>query len=120
MNKKILIIDDDELIRSLIKATLEKEHFIIIEAENGKDGVTIAEKGKPDLILVDMLMPDIGGEETIKLIHEKEELKNIPILVMTAKDFDQELAKALQAGAKGYMNKRYKPEQILEKIKEFI
>jgi two-component system alkaline phosphatase synthesis response regulator PhoP len=116
MAKSILIIDDEPDIRVLLKYNLEKEGYKVIEADNGSVGIEMAEKHMPDLIILDVMMPDMDGIETC------EKIKNIPVLnqtiicFLTARGEDYSQLAGFQAGADDYMTKPVKPKILVSKI----
>ena len=115
--KKILLVDNDPLIRKLTRTTLEGENYDIFEAECGKESVKIAKDIEPDLILLDLNMPDISGYEITREIREMPELSNTFIIIL-AKDLQEEIKlKARKNGANGFFKKPFSPIQLLNKIR---
>lgn len=95
MEKKILIIDDEEDFCYFAKKNLEAiSNYAIIIANKGKKGIQIARKEKPDLILLDIMMPGIDGFEVLKRLKANEKTQNIPVIMLTAKDEDESKIKA--------------------------
>lgn len=118
---RILLIDDDALVRGMLAATLRKAEHLVLEASNGVDGVDSARTEKPDLVITDMLMPDKEGMQTIMEIKALD--ANIKIIAISsggsAKNMSfLELAK--KAGANDVLAKPFKPDILIEKIKSLL
>ena len=106
MEKKILIIDDEEDFCYFVKKNLEAiSNFEITTATKGKKGIQIARKKKPDLILLDIMMPGIDGLEVLKRLKKNENTQNIPVIMLTAKDEDESKIKALGSFCDDYIVK---------------
>ena len=109
--KKILIVEDDDSIHNLIKELLEKEHYITKNAYSGTEALTIIEKENIDLILLDLMLPGMNGEEIIKKVN-----KTIPIIVLSAKVSSEDKVKALISGANDYITKPFDKKELLARI----
>lgn len=119
--KKILIADDHVEIRELIKETLCNEDFEIHLSENGKKAVQLAKEEKPDIIVMDIMMPGrINGLEATKIIKSEPECKNCKVIILSAKDQDKDKISALKAGASAFVVKPFRPEELLKKIKSLL
>ena len=106
MENKILIIDDEEDFCYFVKKNLEAiSNYEIITATRGKKGIQIARKKKPDLILLDIMMPGIDGLEVLKRLKKNENTQNIPVIMLTAKDEDESKIKALGSFCDDYIIK---------------
>ena len=105
MKKKILYIEDDPVNMALVRAVMTDEGFELIEASNGLDGIEAAKAKRPDLILMDINMPGMDGLATTTLIKSTEELKNIPVVALSALATEEERARGLIAGCDGYITK---------------
>lgn len=116
MDKRILIIDDEPDIRVLLKYNLEKEGYAVEEAENGFQGLELAEKIIPDLIILDVMMPDMDGIETCEKIRANSSLKNCVVCFLTARGEDYSQLAGFEAGADDYIMKPVKPKILLSKI----
>jgi len=82
--KTILVIDDDDALRTAMVATIEKAGYTVIQATNGQDGITTALAERPDLILLDILMPRMDGRETLRELRSREETSDIPVILLTS------------------------------------
>ena len=106
MEKKILIIDDEEDFCYFVKKNLEAiSNFEIITATRGRKGIQLARKKKPDLILLDIMMPGIDGLEVLKRLKKSEKTQNIPVIMLTAKDEDESKIRALGSFCDDYIVK---------------
>ena len=120
MTRKILIIDDEPDIRTLIKYNLTKEGFKVEEAENGKEGIKKALEMVPDLIILDVMMPVMDGMETCELLRKESVLSNCIITFLTARIEDYSQIAGLDAGADDYINKPIKPKLLISKINALL
>ena len=118
--KKILIIDDNSAWRYLVIHELQKQGYTTFSANNGIAGIETAKQNKPDLILLDILMPGIDGFEVCRILKKDPLLKNIPIVFITAKAHKTDVILGLESGGTSYIVKPVKLEVILQKIIELI
>jgi two-component system, OmpR family, response regulator ArlR len=118
--KKILIIDDTEAIQNLIRINLLARGYTVISAFNGVEGLETAHKGEPDLIILDLMLPDIPGWDLLSKLKNDIQLSNIPVFVMTASEFIDDDKKAVTVGADCYFSKPFLLHTLLTKIEEFI
>ncbi len=109
--KKILIVEDDINIHDIIKELLKKENYIVFSAYSGSEALLLLEKNKYDLILLDLMLPGINGEEIIKKVKE------IPIIVLSAKISSEDKVNCLLAGANDYITKPFDTKELLARIK---
>ena len=119
-SKTILLIDDEIDIRKLTKIVLEGAGYKVTTAFRGKRGIKKAKKGKIDLIILDVMMPDMDGYEVIKNLNQDKATKNIPVVFFSAKTQKKEIEKGLSLGARGYLTKPFDPEEFPQKIRKFI
>lgn len=117
--KWVLIIDDEKDFGQLVKMNLELlGSFKVATAFNGKDGVKTALQIKPDLILLDIVMPKMDGFEVLKRLKEHPDTLNIPVVMLTARDDDVAKLKSLQLYNDGYITKPVDPNELKAKIEE--
>ncbi|UKN00930.1 response regulator transcription factor [Paracrocinitomix mangrovi] len=116
MKKTVLIIDDEPDIRVLLKYNIEKEGFVVVEASNGPEGIEVAQKVSPDLILLDVMMPGMDGIETCEKIKSIPALENTIICFLTARGEDYSQLAGFEAGADDYIVKPIKPKILISKI----
>ena len=121
MKKKILVVEDNEDNRRILVYRLRKiGDFDIIEAQNGLDAIEMTEKHSPDLIFMDLKMPVMDGFEAIRRLKADEATTGIPIIALTAHAMQEDMHRALQAGAEGYETKPVNIDQLLEKIQSLL
>lgn len=117
---KILIAEDERDIRELITFTLSFAGHEIIQASNGAEAVELVQKVIPDLIMMDVRMPRMTGYEACRAIKQIEGVKDIPVVFLSAKGQDDEVADALEAGAMDYITKPFSPTELTEKIASLL
>jgi two-component system alkaline phosphatase synthesis response regulator PhoP len=117
---KILLVDDEPDILEFISYNLNKEGFEVFTSTNGRDAIKIATKEKPDLIILDVMMPDLDGIETCRIIRESSDLKNVLIAFLTARNEDYSQIAGFDAGADDYINKPIKPRVLVSRVKAIL
>ncbi len=117
---KILLVDDDPDILEFLSYNLEKEGYKVCTADNGKDAVKKAKKHLPDLILLDVMMPDADGIETCEEIRRLPELNSVVIAFLTARGEDYSQIAGFEAGADDYITKPIKPKVLISRIKALL
>jgi two-component system cell cycle response regulator DivK len=120
MSKRILVIEDTEDNRQIIRDLLSSVGYELIEAVDGVAGVALAQKERPDLILMDIQLPEIDGYEATRRIRAVPELAKVPIIAVTSYALSGDEAKTREAGCDGYVAKPFSPRQLLAKIREFL
>jgi len=118
--KKILVVEDNEINMYLSCRILRSSGYEVIEARSGEEGVELAIKEKPDLIIMDIQLPGIDGLETTKRIRESEADGEVPIIALTSYAMAGDRKKALKAGCTGYIEKPINPETFMNEIKKFL
>lgn len=119
--QKILIIEDEELLAQMYEKKLTLEGFICFTADNGDDGLKLATEIKPDLILLDIMMPNKDGLTTLEEIRNIPDLKTIPVIMLTNVSENNYVARAKTLGAKDYIVKsNTDPSGVVEKIRKFL
>lgn len=114
--KKILIIDDEKMIRLTTSILLKKEGIYVVEAVNGTDGLQKIQQEKPDLILLDIMMPIMDGWEVLSNIQGNEDFKSTPVIIFTAGDFIEAEKKAKDKNVHGIIRKPFRLDKMLEII----
>lgn len=121
MAKKILIIEDDKFLRELVTRKLSGEGFDIVEAVDGEDGMRKIKEKKPDLVLLDLILPGIDGFEFLSKAKEDPSVSSIPIIILSNLGQREEVDKGLKMGAADYLIKaHFTPGEIIEKIKNIL
>ncbi len=121
-NKKtVLIIEDDNDILSMYKTRLEKDGFCVITATNGSDGLELIKKEKPDIVLLDIILPQIDGFSVLGAIRDDKKTRNIPVIILTNLSTEEDKIKGKILGVKDYLVKAsLTPKEVSKKIKEHI
>lgn len=114
MNTRILIIEDEKKIAEILRLYLEREGFTITQATTAKDALSLVKKNIPDLIILDLILPDMDGEELCRMIKKNYD---IPIIMLTAKSSEDEKVKGFEAGADDYVVKPFGPKELIARIK---
>lgn len=118
---KVLLIEDDKFLRNLLVRKLEEAGFAVSVAVNGKEGLEKNKEEKPDLILLDIILPDIDGFELIRQFKEDPVTSSIPVIFLTNLGQEDELKKGLALGAADYLVKaHFTPEEITKKIEKLL
>lgn len=112
-NNRIIVIDDEPSVREVVKAYLEKDGYHVFTAENGSDGLALAERHEPALIVLDLMLPDVSGEEICDEIRARSD---VPILMLTAKASEEERISGLQSGADDYLVKPFSPRELVARV----
>ncbi len=118
--KKILIVDDEEDLVATVSFRLEANGYKVVTAFNGIDALAKVKAEKPDLILLDVMMPELDGFETAARLKSDSKTLAIPIIMLTAKSERESTEKALDAGAVDYITKPFNPVVLLNKIKSAL
>ena len=120
MSKRLLVIEDQEDNRRIVRDLVTASGYELLEAATGEDGVAMASRERPDLILMDIQLPGIDGYEVSRRIKADPLLKHIPIIAVTSYALSGDDQKAFAAGCDGYVTKPYSPRLLLAKIREFL
>jgi two-component system, OmpR family, alkaline phosphatase synthesis response regulator PhoP len=117
---QILIIEDEEDIRELVRYNLERENLAVTEAESGEAGVRSASQKKPDLILLDLMLPGKDGLQICRELKQNEVTRDIPVVMMTAKGEESDIVTGLELGAEDYIVKPFSPKVMVARIKAVL
>ncbi len=118
---KILVIEDDKFLREMITRKLDKEGYDVDQAVDGEEGLEKIREGRPDIILLDLIMPGVGGFEVLEEVQDDPEVNDIPIVILSNLGQKSEVERGLNLGAEDFMIKaHFTPKEIIEKIKEIL
>lgn len=121
MEKNILIVEDDQFLRELIGQKLVAKGYNVIEAEDGRKAIKEIKRQKLNLILLDLILPDIDGFEVLAHIKKDSALSEIPVIILSNLGQKDDIEKGLKMGARDYLIKaQFTPEEVVEKIKAII
>ncbi len=114
---KILLVDDEEMILEVLQAYFEKEGWSCVSASNGIEALKKAKEHSPDMIILDLMLPDISGEEVCRLIRKDSD---VPIIMLTAKSSEEDLINGMVIGADDYVKKPFSPREVVIRVKAIL
>jgi two-component system KDP operon response regulator KdpE len=114
IKSKILVVDDEEKLRKLLKITLENSGFNYVDSSNGTNAISLISSHKPDLVILDLGLPDIDGKKVLEIIRD---WSNTPVIICSARDNESEILKCLELGADDYITKPFNPNILIARIK---
>ena len=120
MSKRILVVEDQEDNRQILRDLLGNAGYELIEAENGEEALAAVARQRPDLILMDIQLPVMDGYEATRQIRTNPGMKSVPIIAVTSYALAGDESKALAAGCDAYVSKPYSPRQLLAKVREHL
>jgi len=120
VNKRILIIDDEEQLVEMVKMRLEAAGYSVLCAFDGKEGIEKAKREKPDLIILDLMLPKMDGYKICGLLKSDARYNKIPIVMFTARAQDEDIGLGRELGVDAYIIKPFDPKLLLGKIKELL
>lgn len=120
MKKKILLVDDEMDFVSLVKARLETADYDVVTAFDGKEALEKAKKEKPDLIILDLMLPKMDGYKVCGLLKKDTRYSKLPIILFSAKAQESDMELGKEVGADAYITKPFEPEVLMGKIRELM
>lgn len=118
--EKILVVDDEQDLVKLIRYHLEKDGYKVISAFNGEDALFLARKERPELVILDLMLPGIDGLEVCKKLKADQELANTAIVMLTAKGEEADITMGLKLGADDYMTKPFSPKELVARVQAVL
>jgi len=118
--RRILIVDDDERLREFVRVNLEMEGYSVREAASAEEGLSALDDEPPDLILLDVMMPQVDGWEMLRRVHERHGVGAIPVIMFSGKVDDESLQTATSRGAQGFIGKPFDPRSLIESTKQLL
>jgi DNA-binding response OmpR family regulator len=115
--RKILVIDDEPGIIEIVEANLEGDGFDVISASNGQEGLEKIKNHKPELVVLDVMMPEMDGWEVLRKVEQDPDTAGLPIIMLTAKAADEDYIHGLEEGAVEYITKPFYPQELVNRIK---
>ena len=116
----ILIVDDDERLREFVRVNLEMEGYSVREAGSAEEGLAALEEEPPDLILLDVMMPQVDGWEMLRRVQERHGVGAIPVIMFSGKVDEASLKSRDSRGAQGFIGKPFNPQQLIESTKQLV
>jgi DNA-binding response OmpR family regulator len=120
MSKKILLVEDEKNIVLGVTICLRSAGLIVDVAEDGVDALSKIEVEKPDLVLLDLVMPRLNGLDALQAMKENEKTKDIPVIVLSARAQEEDIQRAMELGAADYMAKPFRPDELLAVIQRVL
>lgn len=118
--KKILIVEDEVMLEHLLKDRLEFEGFDVVIAADGKEGLLKTMSEKPDMILTDLMLPEMDGNQMIRMIRANSDLKSIPVIAVSAKGSPTDIAQTIADGANDYIVKPFSATALVRVVKKYL
>jgi DNA-binding response OmpR family regulator len=118
LSKKVLVVEDDMAIAGLLTRSLQNEGFEVVAVHDGESGLVKCVEFRPDVLLLDVNLPKLDGFSVAKRLKATDALKNIPIIFLTAKDRPTDMIQGIQAGAKHYLTKPFKLDELISKVRK--
>lgn len=116
----ILVVDDDPLIRTLVEHKLRLRGFEVVSAESGEEGLRKVAAKRPDLIVLDAMMPELDGFEVLHRLKQDAATAGIPVIMLTARKQERDIVSALSSGARDYLVKPFMPEELIMRIRNLL
>jgi excisionase family DNA binding protein len=116
----VLIVDDDERLREYVRVNLEMEGYTVHEAGSAEDGMKVLDELRPDLVLLDVMMPKVDGWEMLQLMHERHGVGSIPVVMFSGKVDETVADQAAQRGAQGFIGKPFDPQELITQTKQLL
>jgi two-component system phosphate regulon response regulator PhoB len=116
----ILVVEDEKDIRELLRHHLEREHFRVVAASSGEEGLKLAKREHPDLVLLDLMLPGLDGLEVCRSLRAEAETRRTPIVMLTARSEDADVVAGLELGADDYVTKPFQPRVLLARLRAVL
>lgn len=120
MNAKVLVVEDDEAIAAMLKYNLKAEGFNVVHTDDGAEAVQMVEEERPDIILLDWMLPNVSGIEICRRLRHSDKTRNIPILMVTARGEESDKLMGLDYGADDYVTKPFSPAELIARMKAVL
>jgi twitching motility two-component system response regulator PilG len=118
--KKILVVDDSPTTRKVVVLTLKQKGYTIVQAQDGLEALSKIDEERPDLILLDIILPKMDGYKILSIIKESKDFKDTPVVMLTSKDGIVNKVKGKLAGSSAYLTKPFQPQELLETVGKYI
>ena len=120
MATTVLLCDDEEVLRALVRATLDGDGYSILEARDGDESMELARSARPDLIVLDMMMPGRSGLDVLEELRKDPELEDTPVVMLTARARQSDCDAAVAAGADRYLAKPFSPLELISVVEDLL
>jgi phosphate regulon transcriptional regulator PhoB len=118
--QKILVVEDEPDIRKLVQYNLTQEHFKVLEAEDGEQALKIVQRDKPNLLILDLMLPGLSGLELCRILRDRSDTAKLPILMLTAKAGETDRVLGLEMGADDYLTKPFSPRELVARVRAIL
>jgi phosphate regulon transcriptional regulator PhoB len=118
--QKILVVEDEPDIRKLVQYNLAQEHFRVLEAEDGEQALKILQRDKPNLLILDLMLPGLSGIELCRILRDRTDTARLPILMLTAKAGETDRVLGLEMGADDYLTKPFSPRELVARVRAIL
>jgi two-component system, OmpR family, alkaline phosphatase synthesis response regulator PhoP len=118
--QKILVIEDEPDIRKLVQYNLSQERFTVLEAEDGEQALNLLQREKPNLVILDLMLPGLSGMELCKMLRQRSDTSKLPILMLTAKAGEADRIVGLEMGADDYLAKPFSPREMIARVRAIL
>jgi excisionase family DNA binding protein len=116
----VLIVDDDEKLREYVRVNLEMEGYTVREAGSAEEGLGVLEETTPNLVLLDVMMPEVDGWEMLQRVQERHGIGTIPVIMFSGKVDEQDADEAASRGAQGFIGKPFNPQELIDQTKQLL
>jgi excisionase family DNA binding protein len=116
----VLIVDDDERLREYVRVNLEMEGYTVHEAGSADEGMKVLDELRPDLVLLDVMMPKVDGWEMLQLMHERHGVGSVPVVMFSGKVDEAAADQAAERGAQGFIGKPFDPQELIAQTKQLL
>jgi excisionase family DNA binding protein len=116
----VLIVDDDERLREYVRVNLEMEGYTVHEAGSAEEGMKVLDELRPDLVLLDVMMPEVDGWEMLQLMHERHGVGAVPVVMFSGKVDEAAADQAAERGAQGFIGKPFDPQELITQTKQLL
>jgi len=118
--QKILVVEDEPDIRKLVQYNLTQQHFKVLEAEDGEQELKIVQRDKPNLLILDLMLPGLSGLELCRILRDRSDTAKLPILMLTAKAGETDRVLGLEMGADDYLTKPFSPRELVARVRAIL
>ena len=118
--RSVLVVDDDERVRSLLRLALARSGLVVLEAPDGAAALDLVRRARPDLVLLDMMMPGLGGLEVCRRLRADPATRTLPVLMLSAAASEEDRRAGLESGADAYLTKPFSPRALLAAVAAYL
>jgi DNA-binding response OmpR family regulator len=119
-HKQILVVDDEKQLISLVKLHLDMAGYDVLTASDGEKALSVAAKERPDLIILDLMLPKMDGWEVCRILKSDKDTANIPVIMLTARTDTESVLKGFECGADDYVTKPFSPRELIARVKRTL